>query len=114
MNTCIATLSVQGGDQSALYLEGTQLEPQCFSCHEDDKNNPIYWPVWVVYNHVQHPASHLWFQVGNVFTFCKSCGDYIKWLTKGWFLKEQQLGPYFDHYHLQRLLPTLDDSHPIE
>jgi hypothetical protein len=42
MNTSIATLSVQGGDQSALYLEGTQLEPQCFSCHVDDKNDPVY------------------------------------------------------------------------
>ncbi len=38
----------------------------------------------------------------------------MKQLTKGQFLKEQQLGPYFDHYHLQRLLPTLDDSHQIE
>jgi hypothetical protein len=72
MSTSIATLSVQGGDQSALYLEGKQLEPQCFSCHIDDKNNPIHWDVWVVYKHVQHPASCLWFQVGNVFTFCKS------------------------------------------
>jgi hypothetical protein len=39
---------------------------------------------------------------------------YMKQLTKGQFLQEQQLGPYFDHYHLQRLLPTLDDSHQIE
>jgi hypothetical protein len=38
----------------------------------------------------------------------------MKWLTKGWFLKEQQLGPYFDYYCLQRLSPTLDDSHPKE
>jgi hypothetical protein len=37
----------------------------------------------------------------------------MKQLTKGQFLKEQQLGPYFDHYCLQRLLPTLDDFHPI-
>jgi hypothetical protein len=80
MNTSIATLSVHSGDQSAIYLEGTQLEPQCFSCHIDDKNNPVYH------------ASHLWFQVGNVFTFHKSCGDYMKWLRKGQFLKEQQLG----------------------
>ncbi len=49
-----------------------------------------------------------------MFTFCKSCGDYMKWLTKGRFLKEQQLGPYFDYYCLQRLSLTLDDSHPIE
>jgi hypothetical protein len=27
MNTSIATLSVQGGDQTTIYLEGTQLEP---------------------------------------------------------------------------------------
>jgi hypothetical protein len=38
----------------------------------------------------------------------------MKQLTKGWFLKEQQLGPYFDYYCLQRLSLTLDDSHPIE
>jgi hypothetical protein len=38
----------------------------------------------------------------------------MKWLTKGLFLKEQTLGPYFDHYQLQRLSLTLDDSHPIE
>jgi hypothetical protein len=38
----------------------------------------------------------------------------MKWLTKGWFLKEQQLGLYFDSYCLQRLSPTLDDSHLIE
>jgi hypothetical protein len=61
MNTSNATLSVQGGDQNTIYLEGTQLEPQCFSCHVDDKKNPVYHDVWVVYKHVQHPASHLWF-----------------------------------------------------
>jgi hypothetical protein len=93
MKTSIATLSVQGGDQSAIYLEGTQLEPQCFLCHINDKNNPLYCDVWVVYKHVQHPDFCLWFRVGNVFTCCKSCGDYMKWLTKGWFLTEQQLGP---------------------
>jgi hypothetical protein len=61
MNTSIATLSVQGGDQTTIYLEGTQLEPQCFSCHMDNKNNPVYHDIWVVYKHVQHPASCLWF-----------------------------------------------------
>jgi hypothetical protein len=29
-------------------------------------------------------------------------------------MKEQQLSPYFDHYHSERLLPTLDDFHPEE
>jgi hypothetical protein len=38
----------------------------------------------------------------------------MKQLTKGWFLKEEQLGLCFDHYCLQRLSPTLDDSHLIE
>jgi hypothetical protein len=61
MNTSIATLSVQGGDQSALYLKGTQLEPQCFSCRINNKNDPVYCDVWVVYKHVQHPVSRLWF-----------------------------------------------------
>ena len=78
MNTSTATLSVQGGDQTAIYLEGTQVEPQCFSCHVDDKNNALYHDIWVVYKHVQHPASCLWIQVGNVFTFHKSCGDYMQ------------------------------------
>jgi hypothetical protein len=78
MNTSIATLSVQGADQTTTYLEGTQLESQCFLCHVDDKNDPVYHDVWVVYKHVQHPASCLWFQVGNVFTFHKFCGDYMK------------------------------------
>jgi hypothetical protein len=114
MNTSIATLSVQCGDQTTLYMEGTQLEPQCFSCHVDNKNDPVYHYVWVVYKHVPYLASHLWFQVGNVFTFHKSCGDYMKWLTKGCFLKEQQLHLYFDYYCLQRLSLTLDDSHLIE
>jgi hypothetical protein len=59
MNASIATLSVQGGDQSAIYLEGTQLEPQCFSCHVAVKNDPLYHDMWVVYKHVQHHASHL-------------------------------------------------------
>ncbi len=39
---------------------------------------------------------------------------YMKQLTKQWFLKEKQLGLCFDHYCLQRLSPTLDDSHLIE
>ncbi len=60
-NTSIATLSVQGGDQSAIYLEGTQLEPQCFSCHINNKNDPVYHDVWVVYKDVQHLACCLWF-----------------------------------------------------
>jgi hypothetical protein len=38
----------------------------------------------------------------------------MKRLTKWWFLKEKQLGPNFDYYCLQRLSPTLDDSHMIE
>jgi hypothetical protein len=25
--------------------------------------------VWVIYKHVQDPNSHLWFCVGNVFTY---------------------------------------------
>jgi hypothetical protein len=114
MNTSIATLSVQCDDQTTLYMEGTQLEPQCFSCHVDNKNDPVYHYVWVVYKHVPYLASRLWFRVGNVFTFHKSCGDYMKWLTKGCFLKEQQLHLYFDYYCLQRLSLTLDDSHLIE
>jgi hypothetical protein len=38
----------------------------------------------------------------------------MKQLTKGQFLKVQQLGWYLDYYCLPRLSPTLDDSHPIE
>jgi hypothetical protein len=43
-----------------------------------------------------------------------SCGDYMKRLSNGRYLKEQQLGPYLEHYHLQRLSLTLDNFHPIE
>jgi hypothetical protein len=43
----------------------------------DDKNDPEYCDVWVFYKHVQDPNSHLWFRVGNVFSYCKSCGDYM-------------------------------------
>ena len=114
MNTSIATLSVQCGDENSLYLEGKRVKPQCFSCHVDDKNDPEYRDVWVIYKHVQDPNSHLWFCVGNVFTYCKSCGDYMKRLSNGRYLKEWQLGPYLEHYRLQRLSPTLDDFHPIE
>jgi hypothetical protein len=56
MNTSIATLSVQCGDENSLYLEGTRVKPQCFSCHVDDKNVPEYRDVWVVYKHVQDPT----------------------------------------------------------
>jgi hypothetical protein len=98
MNTSTATLSVQCGDENSLYLEGNRVKPQCFSCHVDDKNDPEYRDVWVVYKHVQDPKSHLWFCVGNVFSYCKSCGDYIKRLSNGRYLKERQLGPYMEHY----------------
>jgi hypothetical protein len=54
--------------------------------------------VWVIYKHVQDPNSHLWFHVGNVFTYRKSCGDYMKRLSNGRYLKEHQLGPYLEHY----------------
>jgi hypothetical protein len=54
--------------------------------------------VWVVYKHVQDPNSHVWFRVGNVFTYRKSCGDYMKRLSNGRYLKECQLGPYLEHY----------------
>jgi hypothetical protein len=71
--------------------------------------------VWVVYKHVQDPNSHLWFHVGNVFTYCKSCGDYVKRLSNGRYLKKCQLGPYLEHYCLRiGLSPMLDDFHPIE
>jgi hypothetical protein len=70
MNTSIATLSAQCGDENSLYLEGKRVKPQCFSCHVDDKNDPEYRDVWVVYKHVQDPNSHLWFRVGNVFSYC--------------------------------------------
>jgi hypothetical protein len=111
MNTCIATLSVQCSDDNSLYLEGKRVKPQCFACHVDDKNNPEYRDVWVI----QDPNSHLWFHVGNVFTYHKSCGDYMKRLSNGRYLKERQLGPYLEHYCLRsRLSPMLDDFHPIE
>jgi hypothetical protein len=91
MNTSIATLSVQCGDENSLYLEGKRVKPQCFSCHVDDKNDLEYCDVWVVYKHVHYPNTHLWFHVGNVFTYCKSCGDYMKRLSKnGRYLKERQ------------------------
>jgi hypothetical protein len=45
MNTSIATLSVQCGDENSLYLEGKRVKPQCFSCHVDDKNDPEYCGV---------------------------------------------------------------------
>jgi hypothetical protein len=114
MNTSIATLSIQCGDENSLYLEGNRVKPQCFSCHVDNKNDPEYRDVWVVYKHVQDPKSHLWFCVGNVFSYRKSCGDYMKRLSNGRYLKERQLGPYMEHYHSRRLSPTLDDFHPIE
>ncbi len=78
MNTSIATISVQCSDENSLYLEGKRVKPQCFSCHVDDKNDPEYCDVWVIYKHVQDPNSHLWFCVGNVFTYHKSCGDYMQ------------------------------------
>ena len=113
MNTAIATLSVQGGDGSDLYLFDRRVSPQCFSCHIDDKNDPRYRDVWVVYKHVRDPSSGLWFRVGNVFTFRKSCSDYFKRLGKGRFLKSKQLRPYMEHYS-NRMHPTLDDFHPEE
>jgi hypothetical protein len=94
MNTSIATLSIQCGDENSLYPEGNRVKPQCFSCHVDDKNDPEYHDVWVVYKHVQDPKSHLWFHVGNVFSYCKSCGDYMKRLSNARYLKERQLNPY--------------------
>jgi hypothetical protein len=79
-----------------------------------EKNDPEYLDVCVVYKHVQDPNSHLWFHVGNVFSYRKSCGDYMKRLSNGRYLKERQLGPYMEHYRSQRLCPMLDDFHPIE
>jgi hypothetical protein len=113
MKTSIATLSIQCSDENSLYLEGNRVKPQCFSCHVDNKNDPEYRDVWVVYKHVQDPNSHLWFCVGNVFSYCKSCGDYMKRLSNGRYVKEQQLGPYMEHYRSRRLSPTLDDFQPI-
>jgi hypothetical protein len=55
MNTSIATLSIQCGDENSLYLKGNRVKPQCFSCHVDNKNDPEYRDVWVVYKHVQDP-----------------------------------------------------------
>ncbi len=115
MNISIATLFIQCGDENSLYLEGKRVKPQCFSCHVDDKNNQEYHDVWVIYKHVQDPNSHLWFCVGNVFTYCKSCGDDMKRLSNGRYLKECQHGPYLKHYHLRsRLSRMLDDFHPIK
>jgi hypothetical protein len=106
MNTSIATLSVQCGDENSLYLEGNRVKPQGFSCHVDDKNDPEYCGVWVVYKHVQDPKSHLWFHVGNVFSYRKSCGDYMKRLSNGRYLKEWQLGLYMEH--LQCLMTSTE------
>jgi hypothetical protein len=39
--------------------------------------------VWVLYKHVQDLNSRLWFHVGNLFTHCESCGDYMKRLSNG-------------------------------
>jgi hypothetical protein len=114
MNTSIATLSVQCGDENSLYLEGKRVKPQCFSCHVDDKNNPEYRDVWVIYKHVQDPNSHLWFCVGDVFSYHKSCGDYMKRLSNERYLKEWQLGPYLEHYCSRRLSLMLDNFHPIK
>jgi hypothetical protein len=100
MNTSIATLSVQCGDENSLYLEGKRVKPECFSCHVDNKNDPKYRDVWVVYMHVQDPNSHLWFCVGNVFSYCKSCDDYMNRLSNGRYLKEWQLSHYMEHYRL--------------
>jgi hypothetical protein len=47
MNTSIATLFIQWGDENSLYLEGNRVKPQCFSCHVDDKNIPEYRDVWL-------------------------------------------------------------------
>jgi hypothetical protein len=52
MNTSIATLSIQCGDENSLYLEGNRVKRQCFSCHVDDKNDLEYRDVWVVYKYV--------------------------------------------------------------
>jgi hypothetical protein len=115
MNISIATLSVQCGDENSLYVKGRRVKPQCFSCHVDDKNNQEYRDVWVVYKHVHDPNSHLWFCVGNVFTYHKSCGDDMKRLSNGRYIKERQLGPYLEHYHsCSCLSPMLDDFHPIK
>jgi hypothetical protein len=38
----------------------------------------------------------------------------MKRLSNGRYLKEWQLGPYLEHYCLQRLSPTLDDFHPVK
>jgi hypothetical protein len=99
MNTSIAILSIHCGDKNSLYLKGKRVKPQCFSCYVDDKNDPEYRDVWVVYKHVQDPNSHLWFHVGNVFNYHKSCGDYMKRLSNGRYFKEWQLCPYLEHYH---------------
>jgi hypothetical protein len=59
MNTSIATLSIQCGDEISLYLKGKRVKPQCFSCHVDNKNDLEYHDVWVFYKYVQDPNSHL-------------------------------------------------------
>jgi hypothetical protein len=114
MNTSIATLSIQCDDENSLYLEGKRVKPKCFSCHVDNKNDPEYHDVWVIYKHVQDLNSFPWFCVGNVFSYHKSCGDYMKRLSNRRYLKQWQLSPYLEHYCAQRLSPTLDDIHPIK
>jgi hypothetical protein len=114
MNTSIATLSIQCGDENSLYLEGKRVKPQCFCCHVDNKNDPEYHDVWVIYKHVQDPNSRLWFCVGIVFTYHKSCGDYMNRLSNGRYLNEWQLGSYLEHYRSQRLSLTLDNFHLAE
>jgi hypothetical protein len=95
MNTSIATLSIQCRDENSLYLEGKRVKPQCFSCYVDDKIDLYY--------------------VGNVFTYCKSCGDYMKRLSNGRYLKEHQLGPYLKHYSSGSCLSLMvDNFHPIK
>jgi hypothetical protein len=39
MNTSIATLSIQCGDENSLYLEGNKVKPQCFlSCGQQERS----------------------------------------------------------------------------
>jgi hypothetical protein len=38
----------------------------------------------------------------------------MKRLSNGRYLKERQLGPYMEHYRLQRLSLMLHNFHPIE
>jgi hypothetical protein len=84
MNTSIATLSVQCGDENSLYLEGKRVKPQCFSCHVDDKNMMCGSSTSMC----RTPTPTIGFCVGNVFTYRKSCGDYTKRLSNGRYCKE--------------------------